>query len=223
MMSSPSHVNQITNEDQISPDGGAMESAILGFDSACMIAPMEDDILPSNPVARVSCARQEAAQPAMERVSGQKGARYGDEDAEGEEGAHPLTPFDSSIANVARGAIYRDKSGVSPLSSSRRDAITAIVDPSPSRVPAKTTLLNIEDEDEDSDENSEIGDDVLKVRQVYYDKAMAEQTIQLWEVSKASKAAGKWRAEKSQAEEGTNPTFVPRSVHERLVWVRKAT
>ncbi|KAL6984828.1 hypothetical protein U1Q18_018209, partial [Sarracenia purpurea var. burkii] len=178
-----------------------MESAILGFDSARMIAPMEDDTFPPNPVARVSCVHQEAAQPSMVTASGTKGARYEDEDVEGEEGDHSLAPFDSSFANVARGAIYRDNSGASPLSSSRRDAITAIVDPSRSRVPAKTTLLNFEDEDEDSDENSEIGDEVLKVRQAYYDKAMAEQTIQLWEISKASKTAGKRRAEKSQAEE----------------------
>ncbi|KAL7002305.1 hypothetical protein U1Q18_003458 [Sarracenia purpurea var. burkii] len=89
MVSSYSHVNQTTNEDQIFPDGGVMESAILGFDSARMIGPIEDNTLPSNPVSRVSCVRQEAAQPSMDRVSNKKGDRYGDEDVEGEEGDHP--------------------------------------------------------------------------------------------------------------------------------------
>ncbi|KAL6973796.1 hypothetical protein U1Q18_027980 [Sarracenia purpurea var. burkii] len=114
------------------------------------------------------------------RVSGKSPSPMGDDDSEG------FTPMDKGFCNVAQGAISHDERGVSPLSTSRRVAINAMMDLADKKrgdkkgitSPAKVLSTVSSDSEEESDGHLDIEGEDLVYHQALIDKAMVDQCFE---------------------------------------------
>ncbi|KAL7002187.1 hypothetical protein U1Q18_003341 [Sarracenia purpurea var. burkii] len=95
------------------------------------------------------------------------------------------TTKDASPSRVsAQGAISRDERGVSPLSTSRRVAINAMMDPADKKsgdkkgITSPAKVLSTVSSEEESDGHLDIEGEDLVYRQALIDKAMVDQRLE---------------------------------------------
>ncbi|KAL6958369.1 hypothetical protein U1Q18_040306 [Sarracenia purpurea var. burkii] len=147
-------------------------------------------------------------------VSGKCQSPLGDEGLEGSQ-----TPLDNVFCNVAYGAIGRDNRGISPLSTGRREAINAMVEPIEKWrevVEGTSTAQEETDSEGESDEGREIAEEDLVYRQTMIDKVLLEQRLDSIQKKRGLRLEkGKGKEYGQYEEKGKGPEFVQRAVQYR--------